>query len=64
MERKWIQGTGFMIKGIITDLDGTLIRLPINEDEIKDKLRAYFHTNDNLVPLIPSIIKLSPSKTV
>lgn len=53
-----------MIKGIISDLDGTLIRLPINEDEIKDKLRGYFHTNDNLVPLIPSIIKLSPSKTV
>lgn len=53
-----------MIKGIIADLDGTLIKLPINEDKIKDKLRTYFHTDDDLVPLIPSIIKHSPSKTV
>lgn len=48
-----------MIKGIIFDLDGTLIQLPINYDNIQSKLKLFFNTTENLSPLIPTIIKLS-----
>lgn len=46
-----------MIKGIIFDLDGTLIRLPIKYDVIRKELQTLFKTNDEFIPLIPSIIK-------
>ena len=48
-----------MIKGIIFDLDGTLIQLPINYDSIQKTLKDFFCTSENLTPLIPTIIKLS-----
>jgi HAD superfamily hydrolase (TIGR01549 family) len=48
-----------MIKGIIFDLDGTLIQLPINYDVIQNNLKQFFNTSENLKPLIPTIIELS-----
>ena len=48
-----------MIKGIIFDLDGTLIKLPINYDILQSNLKFFFNTSENLKPLIPTIIELS-----
>ena len=48
-----------MTKGIIFDLDGTLIQLPVNYDIIQNSLKEFFNTSENLKPLIPTIIKLS-----
>ena len=48
-----------MTKGIIFDLDGTLIQLPVNYDIIQNNLKEFFNTSKNLKPLIPTIIKLS-----
>jgi len=48
-----------MIKGIIFDLDGTLIKLPINYDNLQNNLKLFFNTSENLKPLIPKIIELS-----
>jgi HAD superfamily hydrolase (TIGR01549 family) len=48
-----------MIKGIIFDLDGTLIQLSINYDVIQNNLKQFFNTSKNLKPLIPTIIELS-----
>ena len=48
-----------MIKGIIFDLDGTLIQLPINYDILQSNLKFFFNTSENLKPLIPTIIELS-----
>jgi len=48
-----------MIKGIIFDLDGTLIQLPINYDVVQKNLKEFFNTSENLKPLIPTIVKLS-----
>jgi len=48
-----------MTKGIIFDLDGTLIQLPINYDVIQKNLKEFFNTSENLKPLIPTIVKLS-----
>ena len=46
-----------MIKAIIFDLDGTLVRLPVKYDKVYDYLKQLFSTNENFQPLIPSIIK-------
>jgi phosphoglycolate phosphatase-like HAD superfamily hydrolase len=46
-----------MIKGIIFDLDGTLVRLPIKYDKIFTKLQDLFNTQDEFKPLIQTIIK-------
>lgn len=46
-----------MIKGVIFDLDGTLIKLPINYNKIFEKLNDLFKTNDEFKPLIPTILK-------
>lgn len=46
-----------MIKGIIFDLDGTLVRLPIQYDVIFEKLKNLFDTKDEFKPLIPTILK-------
>ena len=46
-----------MIKGIIFDLDGTLVRLPIQYDIIFEKLGILFDTKDEFKPLIPTILK-------
>ena len=48
-----------MIKGVIIDLDGTLIQLPINYDIIQKNLKEFFNISENLKPLIPTIIELS-----
>ena len=48
-----------MIKGIVFDLDGTLIQLPINYKKIQKNLKQLFNTSNDLTPLIPTIIKLS-----
>ena len=48
-----------MIKGIIFDLDGTLVKLPINYDLILKKLSNLFDTEDKFEPLIPTIVKKS-----
>tara|TARA_B100001142_G_scaffold114903_1_gene117167 strand:+ start:807 stop:1394 length:588 start_codon:yes stop_codon:yes gene_type:complete len=53
-----------MIKGIIFDMDGTLIRLPINYEKIFKKLKILFNTNDEFKPLIPSIISKSNDDSV
>ena len=46
-----------MIKAIIFDLDGTLIRLPIDYNKIQNMLRELFGTPENFTPLIATIIK-------
>ena len=51
-----------MIKGIIFDLDGTLIKLPINYQKIFERLKILFNTKDEFKPLIPTIIELSKNK--
>ena len=48
-----------MIKGIIFDLDGTLIKLPINYNVIQINLKELFNISEDLKPLIPTIIKMS-----
>lgn len=48
-----------MIKGIIFDLDGTLIQLPTDYDKVQKNLKDFFHISNNLEPLIPTIIKFS-----
>ncbi len=45
------------MKGMILELDGTLVRLPIQYDIIFEKLRNLFDTKDDFKPLIPSILK-------
>jgi len=45
-----------MIKGIIFDLDGTLVRLPIRYKIIFEKLEILFDTKDEFKPLIPTIL--------
>ena len=46
-----------MIKGIIFDLDGTLVRLPIRYEIIFEKLQNLFDTQDEFKPLIPTILE-------
>ena len=46
-----------MTKCLIFDLDGTLIRLPIRYEVLQNNLKNFFHIEDNLSPLIPSIIE-------
>ena len=46
-----------MINGIIFDLDGTLIRLPIRYEAIFEKLQNLFDTQDEFKPLIPTILE-------
>ena len=48
-----------MIKGVIFDLDGTLIQLPIDYQKIQKSLKEFFNVSNDLIPLIPTIIKLS-----
>ncbi len=48
-----------MIKGIIFDLDGTLIKLPINYNVVQINLKELFNISEDLKPLIPTIIKMS-----
>ena len=45
-----------MIKGVLFDLDGTLVRLPTDYEIVQEKLKNIFQTNELFSPLIPSII--------
>ncbi len=45
-----------MIKGIIFDLDGTLVHLPIRYEIIFEKLRNLFDTKEEFKPLITTIL--------
>jgi len=45
-----------MIKGIIFDLDGTLVHLPTDYKTIQEKLKNIFQIDEPFSPLIPSII--------
>jgi len=42
-------------QGLITDLDGTLVSLPINWDKIRSKVRKILRTNHRLKPLATTI---------
>lgn len=46
-----------MIKGIIFDLDGTLVRLPIRYDLLQAELKKMFDATEDFVPLISGIVK-------
>ena len=48
-----------MIKGIIFDLDGTLVQLPIDYQKVQKNLKEFFNISNEFKPLIPTIIKLS-----
>ncbi len=48
-----------MIKGIIFDLDGTLIKLPVRYELLLSNLRDFFNTTEEFNPLIPSIVDKS-----
>ena len=52
-----------MIKGIIFDLDGTLVRLPINYELIFEKLKNLFDTDEKFEPLISTIVEKSNNDT-
>ncbi len=45
-----------MLKGVIFDLDGTLIRLPVRYDLLRDQLRRLFQSKNDFFQLIPSIV--------
>lgn len=45
-----------MLKGIIFDLDGTLIRLPVRYDLLREQLRRFFQSKSDFFQLIPSIV--------
>jgi len=47
------------MKAAIFDLDGTLVRLPINYDSLFRQLKKLFHTDSEFKPLLPTIIELS-----
>ncbi|MGQ0376158.1 MAG: HAD family hydrolase [Nitrososphaerota archaeon] len=52
-----------MIKGIIFDLDGTLVRLPIRYDLIQNNLKKIFNTQDEFKPLIVAVISSAKGNT-
>jgi len=47
------------MKAVIFDLDGTLVRLPINYDFLYRQLKKLFDTDSEFKPLLPTIIELS-----
>jgi HAD superfamily hydrolase (TIGR01549 family) len=46
-----------MTKCLIFDLDGTLVKLPIRYELLQKNLKDFFNIEDDLSPLIPSIIE-------
>ena len=46
-----------MTKCLIFDLDGTLVKLPIRYELLQKNLKEFFNVQNNLSPLIPSIIE-------
>ena len=53
-----------MINGIIFDLDGTLIRLPIRYDLVQNNLKKIFNTQDEFKPLLEDIINFAKGNSV
>ena len=53
-----------MIRGIIFDLDGTLIRLPIRYDLVQNNLKKIFNTQDEFKPLLEDIINFAKGNSV
>ncbi len=47
------------IKGVISDLDGTLVRFPIDYDKVYSSLQKLFDTNIEFKPLIKTIVELA-----
>ena len=47
------------IKAVIFDLDGTLVNLPINWDEIREKVRRVLKTRHPLKPLGVSVYEIA-----
>lgn len=45
-----------MIKGVLFDLDGTLVHLPTDYKIIQNELKKSFQTDEKFSPLIPTII--------
>jgi len=52
-----------LINGIIFDLDGTLVRLPIRYELIFEKLQNLFDTQDEFKPLIQTILEKANNDT-
>ncbi len=52
------------MKLVIFDLDGTLVKIPINYDKIRKSLQILFKTNDDFIPLIPTIKNFADNETV
>lgn len=48
-----------MIRGIIFDLDGTLVRLPIRYDLVQNNLKKIFNTQDEFKPLLDYIVNFA-----
>ena len=53
-----------MIKGIIFDLDGTLVRLPIRYDLIQNNLKKIFNTQEEFKPLFTDIIDFANGDSI
>ena len=52
------------MKAVIFDLDGTLANLPISYDRIRRNLKDLFHTNNDFIPLITTVKKLSKDSNI
>ena len=55
MERRWIQGKNTVIELVIFDLDGTLVRLPVRYDLLRNKLKEKFNIEGEFF-IIPTIL--------
>ena len=53
-----------MIKGIIFDLDGTLVRLPIRYDLIQNNLKKIFDTQKEFKPLFTDIVDFANGDSI
>ena len=53
-----------MIKGIIFDLDGTLVRLPIRYDLIQNNLKKIFDTQEEFKPLFTDIVDFANGDSI
>lgn len=48
-----------MIRGIIFDMDGTILILPINYERLRSRLRALFGTQDSFNPIFTTVARLT-----
>ena len=56
MERRRVQGKNTVIELVIFDLDGTLVRLPVRYDLLRNKLKEKFNIEGEFF-IIPTIIE-------